>query len=195
MSAPTLYLDIGSPYAYLATARAQSVLGRDIEFQPVLLGAMFKLRGWGSWAHTDGRGAGMAEIEQRAERYGLPPIVWPEEWPGNALAADRAAIWAKQRGAGDRFILALYREEFTRGADISSPDTLRAAAAATGLDPDELLDAIQRTEVKDALRRATEQAWQLGVRGVPSVRVGQSIFFGDDHLEAAAAQARSLARL
>jgi 2-hydroxychromene-2-carboxylate isomerase len=189
VSAPVLYLDIGSPYAYLALERGVSVLGTRLELQPVLLGAIFKLRGWGSWARGGQRAAGMAEIEARARRYGLPPIVWPQNWPGNSLAANRAAVWA-----GERFIRALYREEFANGADIESPDTLRAAASAAGLDPDELLTAIQQPGVKDALRQATEEAWELGVQGVPTVRVGEALFYGDDQLEAAA-QAQSTARL
>jgi 2-hydroxychromene-2-carboxylate isomerase len=195
MRRPTLYLDIGSPYAYLAAERAPSLLGTELELQPVLLGAIFKLRGWGSWARGEGRDAGMAEVEARAQRYGLPEMVWPENWPGNSLAADRAALWAKDQGAAEPFIGALFREEFTRGAEIERADTLRAAAGAAGLDPDELLAATQQPEVKDALRRATEQAWELGVQGVPTVRVGEALFYGDDQLEAAAAHARSIADL
>jgi 2-hydroxychromene-2-carboxylate isomerase len=192
---PVLYLDIGSPYAYLAVERAESVLGTRVELQPVLLGAIFKLRGWGSWARGEGRAAGMAEVEQRAQRYGVPAIVWPKNWPGNSLAADRAAVWAMEQGVGEGFIRALYQEEFARGADIESVHTLRTAASAAGLDPERLLAAIEQPEVKDALRHATEQAWQLGVRGVPTIRVGEVTFYGDDQLDAAAAQARSVARL
>jgi 2-hydroxychromene-2-carboxylate isomerase len=186
MKAPVLYLDIGSPYAYLALERSESVLGARPQLQPVLLGAIFKLRGWGSWARTDDRDAGMAEVAARAERYGLPPIVWPENWPGNSLAADRAAVWALKHDRGESFVEALYRAEFVRGADIESPDTLRAAARQAGLDPDQLLAGIQQTEVKNALRGATDEAWELGVRGVPTLRIGAATFYGDDQLEAAA---------
>jgi 2-hydroxychromene-2-carboxylate isomerase len=186
---PTLYIDMASPYAYLAAARAGSLFRCPFELQPVLLGAIFKLRGWGSWAHTERRAAGIAEIEARAERYGLSPVVWPDEWPANALAADRAAIWAKQQGVGEPFALALYRRQFAAGADISRPEVLAAAAADAGLDPVTLLDAIQRTELKDALRLATDEAWELGVRGVPTATVDGSIFYGDDELEAAAIRA------
>jgi 2-hydroxychromene-2-carboxylate isomerase len=34
-------------------------------------------------------------------------------------------------------------------------------------------------------------AWELGVRGVPTVRVGTRLFYGDDQLEAAAGYVRS----
>jgi 2-hydroxychromene-2-carboxylate isomerase len=39
--------------------------------------------------------------------------------------------------------------------------------------------------VKSALRRATDRAGDVGVRGVPSVVVGDRVFWGDDRLEEA----------
>jgi 2-hydroxychromene-2-carboxylate isomerase len=188
MTSTTLFLDLGSPYAYLAAERVHAVIPGPVDFQPVLLGAIFQRRGWGSWAQTEHRAAGMAEVEARAERYGLAPMVWPEPWPANALAADRAAAWAKQRGSSESFILALYRREFRQGADISSRQVLAAAATDAGLDPDELIEAIQQPEIKDALRQATDAAWEVGVRGVPSLWTGGEIYYGDDQLEAAGAQ-------
>jgi 2-hydroxychromene-2-carboxylate isomerase len=41
------------------------------------------------------------------------------------------------------------------------------------------------------LRGATERAGDLGVRGVPSLVVGDQVFWGDDRLERAAEAARS----
>ena len=189
MTSVTLFLDLGSPYGYLAAERIRSVLGDPVEFQPVLLGAIFQRRGWGSWADTDQRASGMAEVESRAQRYGLAPLVWPEHWPTNALAADRAAVWAKREGAGEAFILALYRRQFQHGADITAPEVLGAAAAEAELDAGELPEAIQRPEIKDALRQATDTAWELGVRGVPSLAIGEAVYYGDDKLEEAAVQA------
>ena len=189
LTVPTLFFDLASPYAYLAVERARSVFGGPVELQPILLGAIFKRRGWGSWALTDDRGAGMAEVERRAGQYGLPAIVWPPDWPANSLAADRAAIWAGQRGDLEPFVRTVFRHQFTRGVDIGQLDVLRQAAAEAGLDPDELVAATQDPEIKEALREATDGAWELGVQGVPSVRVDGQVFYGDDRLEEAAAAA------
>ena len=49
---PLLFYDLGSPYAYLAVARAERVLGTPPELRPVLLGAIFAVRGHGSWSAT-----------------------------------------------------------------------------------------------------------------------------------------------
>jgi 2-hydroxychromene-2-carboxylate isomerase len=182
-----LYFDLGSPYAYLAVERAESVLGQRPALMPVLVGAIFGWRGQGSWAHTDGRAAGMAEIERRAHMYGLPPMVWPPEWPANALAAMRCAIWADRQRRLAPFALAVGRRQWTEGADIAEPEVLSAAATEAGLDAPAMLEAIGRPELKEQLRAATERAWEAGVQGVPTLRIGTQLFFGDDRLGDAAA--------
>lgn len=186
-TAPTLYFDLGSPYAHLAVARAGAVLGREPALAPVLLGAIFAARGFGSWSATPSRAGRVAEIEARAARYGLPPLCWPATWPDDGLKAMRCATWAKQHDATAAFAQAVFEREFGAGADISDVAVLCECALAAGLDGERMLAAIETPAVKDALRAATDEAWRAGVRGVPSARVGGSIFYGDDQLELAAA--------
>ena len=183
--------DLGSPYGYLAAERvARGILGVQPEFEPVLLGAIFRYRGRGSWAQTEQRERNLAEIEARACRYGLPPFAWPNGWPGDGLAAMRAATWAKRRGAGAEFALAAYRRAFVDG-DALTVDVLAGAAASIGLPGDELHAAVADPEIKAKLRETTDAAWSVGVRGVPTVRVGDAVFYGDDELERAAEAARA----
>ncbi len=184
---PQLYFDLGSPYAYLALERAESVLGRSVALEPVLVGAIFGWRGHGSWALTGERSAGMAEIERRVDRYGLPPMDWPPDWPANALSAMRCAVWAARRRRLAPFAHAVCRRQWAEGADIADRDVLAASAAEAGLDASDMLEAILAPELKEQLRSLTELAWEAGVRGVPTLRVGEALFFGDDRLETAAA--------
>jgi 2-hydroxychromene-2-carboxylate isomerase len=187
VTVPTLYFDLGSPYAYLAVERAPAVLGVEPRLEPVLLGAIFARRGFASWAATPARGGRVAEIERRAERYGLPPMRWPASWPGDGLKAMRAAVWARREGALERFARCVFRVQFADGGDIADLGLLRACAAEAALDPDALELAIASEEIKLGLRTRTDAAWEAGVRGVPSVAVGSSILYGDDQLELAAA--------
>ena len=184
-SPPTLYFDLGSPYAYLAVERAEDVLGVAPEPEPVLLGAIMKWRGRGSWTQTPERDAGIAEIDRRAERYGLPPIAWQPEWPANGLAAMRAATWAKQQGRVRDFATEVLRAQFARGEDIEDLGMLAACAERAGLAGAAMREAIATPELKEALRQATQAAWDAGVRGVPTLRIGETLYFGDDRLEEA----------
>lgn len=178
-----LYFDLASPYAYLAVARAERVIGRPPVLRPVLVGAIFQARGYGSWAPTAQREGRMAEIEARAARYGLPPIAWPAEWPMNALAAMRACVWAEERGALDPFVHAVYAHEFVRGEDVSSVPALAAIAGEAGLPGDELAAAVADPAIKAGLRERTDAAWARGVRGDPTAAVGDILLYGDDQLE------------
>jgi 2-hydroxychromene-2-carboxylate isomerase len=178
-----LYYDLASPYAYLAVSRAARVLGSQPELEPVLVGAIFGYRGRGSWAHTRERAAGEAEIERRAAAYGLPPVVWPPGWPLNSLAAMRAATHAKREGLQEAFARAAYEHEFARGEDISGIDALEEIAASVGLQG--VRDAVADPQIKAALREATDEAWAAGVQGVPTLRAGDRLLFGDDRLEEA----------
>lgn len=183
---PALYIDLGSPYAYLAVERAPAVLGVAPELVPVLLGAIFRRRGWGSWAATGERAPRIADLEARAARHGLPPFAWPAGWPANGLAAMRAATWARREGALDAFARAAFRRQFVAGADVADLAVLERAASDAGLDPGAMRAAIATQEIKDALRAETDAAWEAGVRGIPTLRVGDELLYGDDRLEDAA---------
>ncbi len=190
---PTFYFDLGSPYAYLAAERVNGLFAErglePPEWQPILLGGLFKRFDRGSWAETPQRAAGIAEVDRRAADYGLPPIRWPEPFPGNTLAAMRAATYAKQTGRTVAFALAAFRQAFAAGRDLSEPENVLIAAAGCELHPAAVLKAIETAGVKDALRDATDAAGDLGVQGVPSLVVGDEVFWGDDRLEDAIAAA------
>jgi 2-hydroxychromene-2-carboxylate isomerase len=177
-----VYFDLGSPYAYLTVARAERDLGVRPVLRPVLLGAIFGARGFGSWAQTAQREPRVAEIEARAARYGLP-IAWPDGWPLNGLAAMRACVWAEDHGALDAFAHAVFDHEFGRGEDTSGIPALAAIAAEVGLPGDELPEAVRSDAIKSRLRAVTDAAWTRGVRGVPTIAIGTTLLYGDDQLE------------
>ena len=177
MTDVTFYFDVGSPYAYLASERLARIIDQPVAWQPVLLGGLFKLTGRSSWALGDyeRRQAGMAEIERRARGYGLPPFRWPDPWPSDYLAAMRAATYALAGGRGREFTHEAFRAAFQRGHELSVVAHVLDAADRAGLDGG-----------------AVERACERGVFGVPTLAVGDELFWGDDRLEDGAAYRRAL---
>lgn len=189
MTQATFYFDLGSPFAYLAAERLEVALPAPVTWQPLSLGALFKLTGRSSWAlgEPERRRAGMAEVERRARLYELPPLRWPDPWPSNYLFAMRVATYAFQRGRGRDFTLQAFRHAFRDGRDLAVREHVLEAASAAGLDADEADEAAGEESIKLALRHATDSAHQLGVFGVPTVAVGEELFWGDDRLADAGA--------
>jgi len=186
---PIFYFDLGSPYAYLAAERVNALfsekLGEPPVWQPILLGGLFKRFGRDSWANGPGRADGIAEVERRAREYGLQALRWPEPFPGNSLLAMRAATFAKHSGRTVAFALAAFRQAFAAGRDLGDPDNVLIAAAACELHPRAVTKAVGTNSVKRELQQATDDAGDLGVRGVPSVVISGEVFWGDDRLEEA----------
>jgi 2-hydroxychromene-2-carboxylate isomerase len=124
----------------------------------------------------------MAEIERRTRGYGLPPMRWPDPWPTDYLTAMRAVTYAFAVGRGREFGLHAFRAMFQRGVDLGRAAHVHATARELGLEV-----ATDDLEIKRALQQATQAAYERGVFGVPTLAVGDELFWGDDRLEAAAA--------
>lgn len=189
MTKVTFYFDLGSPYAYLSAERINGAF-EDAELEPpvwrpILLGGLFKRFDRSSWALTEARDEGIAEIERRASEYGLPPLSWPHPWPDSYLLSMRVATAAAVEDRTKKFALAAFHQAFVLGRDLANRETLRLAAADCGLDPDQLLIAAGDVNVKMSLKASTEMAGDRGVTGVPTVAVGDKLFWGDDQLGAA----------
>lgn len=183
---PVFYYDLGSPYSYLAAERVNQVLPVVPMWQPILLGGIWQHTGGSSWSQTDERAEGMAEIERRAAQRQLQPVRWPEPWPTSTITAMRVATFAQQGGRAVAFSLAAFRQAFAGGKNLAVTDNVLIAAAACELHPRAVLKAIETRSIKDRLREATDEAAARGVIGVPTVAVGDDLFWGDDRLKDAA---------
>jgi 2-hydroxychromene-2-carboxylate isomerase len=186
---PVFYYDFNSPYAWLAAERVNHVLPRVPEWQPISFGHVLKNSGRTPWSLSDARERGQREVERRAAERNLPAIRWIEGWPLETMSmpALRAAIFAQQAGRAVAFSLAAFRQMFAGGKNLADVDNVLIAAAACELHPRAVLKGIETQSVKDGLKRATNEAIERGVVGVPTIAVGDQLFWGDDKLEDAAA--------
>jgi 2-hydroxychromene-2-carboxylate isomerase len=189
MNEPVFYYDFSSPYAYISAHRVEEVLGVRARWQPILFGALLMAIGrepW-SWHKGPARDAQMEECVERAAAIGLP-LHWPRDWPMGtySLLAPRAALVADEFGRLREFSLAAYRQGLGLGRDLTDLGVVLEAAEEAGLDRDALAERVGSQEIKDRLRVVTEEAVALGVKGVPTIKVGDELFWGDDRLEQAA---------
>ena len=187
---PVFYYDFNSPYAWLAAERVNHVLPVPPIWQPVSFGHILQATGREPWSfHEPTKSEGIAEVERRAAERGLPAPRWIDGWPLGtySLLPLRAAIFAAQAGKAISFSLAAFRQFFAAGRTLAEIDNVLIAAAACELHPRAVIKGVESKTVKDGLRDATQEAIARGVYGVPTVAVGDELFWGDDRLEDAAA--------
>jgi 2-hydroxychromene-2-carboxylate isomerase len=205
-AAPTFFFGAMSPYSWFAAERIGALLP-EARWRGVLAGVVFKEHGRTSWGLTERRADGLADCEMRASEHGLGPIAWPDSWPTSDLLAGRAMAFCersdasesshdgRQGGSADtrlkRFSLAAMRLAFLEGADLAELDVVLEAGQRCGIDEGELREALAEQAVKDELRAITAEAVDAGVFGVPTVLVGNELFWGDDRLQDAASAYRA----
>ena len=110
--------------------------------------------------------------------------------PRGSLLAQRGGVVAREAGK----LVPYSREVMDRfnagGEDITDPAMIAAAAEAAGLDGEETIRRCGDQDVKDEVKRLTQEAIDRGVVGVPTIATGDQLFWGDDRLEEAAAAIR-----
>jgi 2-hydroxychromene-2-carboxylate isomerase len=111
-----------------------------------------------------------------------------------SLLAGRVAHVSLAEGWGEDFSRAVYRAEFGEGLTISEPAVIAAIVSGLGHDAEAALARAQSTEIKNALRAATEEAERLGIFGAPSFVTDGELFWGNDRLEQALSWAKSGAK-
>jgi 2-hydroxychromene-2-carboxylate isomerase len=176
----TLYFDLRSPYTYLVAERADRLFD-GLEWRPASADVLH-----GGELDDDA----LRAAADRARLLGLP-LVWPADRPYRVLRAMRVASLAAERGCGGAFVLAASRLAFCGGFDLDDPEILAEAAAAAGIALDDAFHAAGDVARDGPIEAAARLLLAAGVERLPVLKVGRTLFSGEDRLMEAAAAARA----
>ena len=188
-----LYFDYLSPYAYFAWTRLPALCaerGVELRAHPILFAALLGHHGHRGPAEIPPKRVWVMKDAFRWARANGVPISGPRFHPFNPLTALRLSL---REVAGDdqhRVIDAIWRAGWGElapgldsGIDLGSADDLVAALDRAGLDGRALLERTRDPAAKDALKRNTAEALSRGAFWVPTMLVGDELFWGNDSLQ------------
>ena len=177
----TMYFDFISPYAYLAFKEIERGLNNrvDITYRPILFGGLLNHYGQ----------LGPAEIPYRREWTFLQalwqgkeagiPIQLPKSHPFNPLPLLRLAIAETKSGDPSKETCRkIFEFVWNRGIDVTDEVEFRELSSAIKLEREP-----NDPDVKEQLKKNTEEAIANHVYGVPSFYYNNKIFWGNDSLK------------
>lgn len=177
----TMYFDFISPYAYLAFKEIERGLNNrvDITYRPILFGGLLNHYGQ----------LGPAEIPYRREWTFLQalwqgkeagiPIQLPKSHPFNPLPLLRLAIAETKSGDPSKETCRkIFEFVWNRGIDVTYEVEFRELSSAIKLEREP-----NDPDVKEQLKKNTEEAIANHVYGVPSFYYNNKIFWGNDSLK------------
>ena len=172
------FFDVISPYAYLHLKRfGELPKTLSIDYKPVLFAGL--LNHWGQ--------KGPAEIAPKrrwtyrscqfwADAQGVP-FRFPAAHPFNPLHYQRLILAC---GSTPDAVRRVFDHIWTTGADPADEKSFAALARTLGVID---IAALATAEIKDSLRRNTEEAAASGVFGVPTFVVDGELFWGSDSVD------------
>jgi 2-hydroxychromene-2-carboxylate isomerase len=181
------HFDFSSPYSYLASEKIDALAekrGRQVQWRPVLLGAIAKALGTVTLTSQPGQGAYSVRDFARSARYLGIPYVQPAEFPISTVAAARAYYWlhGQDCAMARRFAHEVFRTYFGAGRNVSDATTVLTLAEKVGADRTATEAGMNDPAVKERLRAETDAALAAGVFGVPWIVVDNEPFWGADRL-------------
>ena len=170
------YFDFVSPFAYLQSEQLAALAPRiAVRYRPVLFAGLLDAHGQKGPAEIAAkRDFTYRFVVWQAGKLGIP-LKFPPEHPFNPLALLRLALACDcEAQAVQRIFRFVWRDGRLpdlpiEWAELTDELGIRDGAAR-----------IATAEVKDALRRNTDEAIGRGVFGVPTLMIGSELFWGAD---------------
>lgn len=186
------YFDVGSPWAYLASARLPGLAaatGVAVDWCPLLLGGVFRSTGNRAPIEVPAKAKYLLVDLHRCAKHYKIPVRMNDQFPVNTLQAMRVLTAAKreqpQHFAG--LCAGLFRALWVDNQDLSDGAQLQAAVNALVPEGAAVMAAAQSQPIKDALREETDRAVARGVFGAPTffLQSGgeEEMFFGQDRID------------
>jgi 2-hydroxychromene-2-carboxylate isomerase len=177
------YFDYISSNAYLAWTQLPALAakyGYTIEPVPVLFAGLLGAHGQLGPAEVPAKAFWMGKNTLRKATLLGVPMNPPAFHPFNPLLALRVSALPPDAPARHALVDALFRAVWVQGRHVSEPAVVAQVATDAGLDGGALVAEAQRPEAKARLRRQTDEAIGHLVFGVPSMVVGDEVFWGYD---------------
>ena len=179
------FFDLACPFTYLAAERVERAFDHVV-WTPA---SATIVRGGALESDPGAIESVQAAAAERAQALRLP-LEWPETFPAEVPAAMRVAAHAPASGRGAEFVLAAGRLAFCGGFDLDDPEILFEAAAAAGLVLEDCLRAAGDRGRDGTIEAAGSRLLAAGADRLPALRVGRSLFWGEEKVAEAAAAAR-----
>ena len=190
MSQPEFLFDFGSPNAYLVHRVLPGIEARTgvkFVYKPVLLGGLFKLANNRSPMEAFGdipkkMAYEQLETQRFIERHGLARYQFNPHFPVNTLNLMRGAFAAQSLGVMAAYVEAVFCAMWEDQKPMADLAVLAEVLTTAGLEARAIMELSQTPDIKAALMEATQQAYDRGAFGIPTVFVGDEIFFGKERL-------------
>ena len=179
------YFDFISPYSFLAFKKLKYLnknYNIDINYKPILLGALHKLGGITAPAFNERKMKNMKNDCELVAKKNNIEFKWNDKFPLNSLYLMRGYL-AIDNESKNKFFEICFDAYWKDNIDILKEENVNNILKICNINKNVFFEKIQNTKIKDELRQLTNIAFEKNIFGAPTFVVNNKIFWGQDRLD------------
>ena len=177
------YFDFISPYTYLGHKRIENE-GSGIEFnyKPILLGGLHKLWNITPQAYIEPKKEFMImDCEMVSKKFKID-FVFNSKFPLNSIKLMRGCL-VLEKDQLKEYIKLVFDAYWKNNDDVNDNKVLSKILNQIDIRLDEFIDKIEKNEVKEKLKKFTNDAFKKKIFGAPTFVINNKNFWGQDRFE------------
>ena len=186
------YFDFISPYAFIAHNKIKKI-EKDymfkINYQPILLGGLHNLHEIRAPAFIPSKAKFMIRDCKMVAEKNKINFKFNSYFPIKSLNLMRGVIVAAEDGIKDLYIDKIFNAVWGDGLNMNDDVVIEKVLKNMDINPKTFALRVQSQNIKDQLRSKTNDAYKKGIFGAPTFIVNNKIFWGQDRLQYAIAEA------
>tara|TARA_B100000787_G_scaffold168448_1_gene157223 strand:- start:751 stop:1335 length:585 start_codon:yes stop_codon:yes gene_type:complete len=179
------YFDFISPYSYLAYQKIKAnkkTKGIIFNYKPILVGGLHNLQGITAPAFIKPKLKHMISDCGLIAKKNKSDFVWNSKFPINSLNIMRGYLFVNKE-IKDLYLNLMFNAYWKDNLDVSNEEILESLLKELKINSNEFFKGIKDPNIKDTLKKITEEAYNKNVFGTPTFIINNKIFWGQDRLE------------
>ena len=186
------YFDFISPYAFIAHNKIKKIEKEymfKINYEPILLGGLHNLHEIKAPAFIPSKAKFMIRDCKMVAEKNKINFKFNSYFPIKSLNLMRGVFVAAEDGIKDLYIDKIFNAVWGDGLNMNDEVVIEKVLKNIDINPKTFVLRAQSQNIKDQLRFKTNDAYNKGIFGAPTFIVKNKIFWGQDRLQYAIAEA------
>mgnify|MGYP001964624140 FL=1 len=185
------YFDFVSPYSFLAHKQIRKIEKKEgikIRYKPILVGGLHNLHGIKAPAFIPAKAKHMIRDCKLIAVKNAVKFKFNSYFPIRSLNLMRGVFVAEEDNIKSYYVDSIFNTIWQDGLNMNDQVIIEKVLKNLNVNPKTFILRSTSSQIKESLRKKTNDAYEKGIFGAPTFIVNNKIFWGQDRIEFALAE-------
>lgn len=184
------YFDFVSPYSFISYQQIKKIKDIKFKLKPILLGGLHNLHGIKAPAFVPAKAKFMIRDCKMVAEKNKINFKFNSYFPINTLNLMRGVLIAEEDNIQEYYIDKIFDSIWVSGLNMNDNMVVDKILKNLEINPKTFFLRSSNQNVKDHLKKRTDDAFKNGIFGAPTFFVNNKVFWGHDRIDFALSEAK-----